>query len=105
MFYGVMRASFREHRVLCVSPRVVAEYFNLCARGRAKKKAAVDAVTSYINAQSLTPMGHKVVVPSDLAEYFFLRTKKDDLCDCLLQAIAVSEWSEMNQWLGGTQSC
>ena len=89
--------------MLCVSPKAVAQYFNLCARGRAKKKAAVDAVISYINAQALTPMGHQVVVPSDLAEYFFLRTKKDDLCDCLLQAIAISEWSEMNQWLGSTQ--
>ena len=107
MLYGTMRATFRGHPVLSVSPRVVAQYFNLCAKGREKKRAAIDLVSSLISgsAESLTPMGHKLVVPPDIAQYFFLRSKKDDLCDCLLQAIALREWSEMNQWLGSTGPC
>ena len=104
MLYGTMKTSLKGFPVLSVSPRIVAQYFNLCAKGRGKKKAAVDLVTSYISGSvvTLTPMGHKVAVTPDIAKYFSLQTKKDDLCDCLLQAVAISEWSEMNQMLDGS---
>ena len=83
--------------VQSVDAKMVAQYFGIRAKNsKAKKKAAVDLVSSILfEKEQPTPMGNNINLSDDLKTYFSNEKKKDDLSDCLLQAIAVIEWGQL----------
>lgn len=80
----------------------VSRYFSInTSKSTVKKKLAVELVRRLIdpNDPLMTPLGNKPGVPKELVGYFEGQSKKDDLSDCLLQALAIMEWSQMAQQL------
>lgn len=80
----------------------VSRYFCINNTKRAvKKKLAVELVRRFLdpNEPLVTPLGNRLDVPSELIKYFEGQSKKDDLSDCMLQALAVMDWSKMAQQL------
>ena len=80
----------------------VGSYFEISGQsGKSKtllkKKAAINLITELITPGSscCTPMGIQADVPELLVNYFNSQKKKDDLSDCLLQALALLDWKTM----------
>ncbi len=91
--------SFPVHSL---SPNRVSRYFGTNGKsGAAKKKMSTEFATKMIDTLDPmeTPLGNTIKVPQDLVEYFKEEKKKDDLSDCLLQAVAVIDWYKMTQKL------
>ena len=84
-----------DGRVQSLLPTRVASYFEIAARGSAKKTAAVGVVKELIGRKSVTPLGEQVNFPEEVVKYFKNSKKKDDLSDCLLQGLCVLDWSTM----------
>ena len=84
---------------ISVEARMVAQYFGIRAgKSQAKKKASIELVSRILSEEEYqTPMGNKLTISDNLKAYFWKEKKKDDLSDCLLQAIAVLEWGQMAQ--------
>lgn len=73
----------QPQKVVSMNARTVQSYFNL-SKGRHKKADAVKKVLDLINGQSLY---HNVTFTSQQIAEFVNNRKKDDLSDCLLQAL------------------
>ena len=71
-------------KVTSINPVAVARYHSL-PTGKEKKSAAVALV------KELLKVG-RIIIPSNLKDFFMNQKKQDDLADCLLQAIAVYEF-------------
>lgn len=105
MLYAVLK-NVKKAPVLSILPMMTSQYFNTQASTTAaKKKASVELVEELIhpNFWRMTPMGNHVHVPDDLFNYFKDQRKKDDLSDCLLQAVAFMEWSQMARTVAGVE--
>ena len=101
MVFAITRLT-RQVPVYSLLAARVSRYFCINNKKRAtKKKLAVDLVRRFLNAYEPleTPLGNRLDVSSELIEYFEGQSKKDDLSDCMLQALAVMDWSQMAQQL------
>ena len=99
MVYATLR-QLRGDPVYSIPPLTLSSYFDIGKSSSSSKKTkAVRLVKGIVEKKQATPFGSDVSVPRDLAEFFNLRKKKDDLSDCLLQALAVIDWRNMSQIL------
>ena len=96
--YAVASTTLSTH-VQSVDAKMVAQYFGISAvKSLAKKKAAIEVVNRLLyEKDNKTPMGNEVSISDQFKANFWKEKKKDDLSDCLLQAIAVFEWGQMAQ--------
>lgn len=96
MVYALLhqRTGASVHSLL---PRQVSGYFDIHSNTSGRKKMkAVTEVKKLIKKESLTPLGGQVIVDQEwIMEEFLSRKKKDDLSDCLLQALTLLDWGHM----------
>jgi len=90
-----------------VDPGRVARYFNYknISNSNSKKKDAVEYVRTQLLNKQPTPYGNVVTLPDTLHQMYFSQKKKDDLSDCLLQAVAFLEWTQITRDLEGEVDC
>lgn len=102
MVFSVFKLT-RSSPVHTLSPGRVSRYFgtNGIAGKGDKKRASVELATALIDPSNplRTPLGNALQVPTHLVQYFTEQRKQDDLSDCLLQAVAVLDWSKMAEQL------
>jgi len=92
--YSVSRLT-KQVPVLTLPSSRVARYFDISKlKTSTKKQKAVELATRITSHDSAitTPLGERVKLSNELLNYFRQEPKKDDLSDCLLQAIAVLDW-------------
>ena len=100
MTYGVLRS--KNSHVYSILPVRVSNYLELSetkAKSKLKKKKAVALVQQLLLEGKETPFGDIVTASEEQLNYFSSQKKKDDLSDCLLQAVAVLDWSHMSRQL------
>ena len=101
MVYAMCQLS-KQASVHTLPPKGVARYFNISNKtSKVKKRLGVKCVTELLDTENpkLTPLGERLTIPTELLEYFKREQKKDDLSDCLLQAVAILDWCHMAQRL------
>ncbi len=105
MVYATLR-ELRGDPVHSIPPQRVSNYFaigkspsNSKSPSNNKKTKAVRMVRDLVESKQATPLGKELLVSQELVEFFNSRKKKDDLSDCLLQALAVLDWKNMSQEL------
>ena len=101
MVYAVCQLS-KQASVYTLPPKGVARYFEISNKTSAvKKRLGVKYVMELLDKETpkLTPLGERLTIPTELLEYFNREKKKDDLSDCLLQAVAILDWCHMTQRL------
>ena len=97
MVYVTLR-HLRGESVHSLPPQRISSYFEIRKSSSASKKTkAVKLVRDLIEGETRTPLGSMVCVSQEMVEFFHSRKKKDDLSDCLLQALAVLDWRSMSQ--------
>ena len=104
MVYATLR-HLRGESVHSFPPQKVSSYFDIGGSSTVSKKMkAVKLVRDLIKGGVQTPLGNKVCVSQEMVEVFLSKKKKDDLSDCLLQALAVLDWKNMSQQLAEDSS-
>lgn len=79
-----------DHNVVSIDPKMVASLFSLQA-GR-KKQDAVRLADKLIADSTLTGITLPPIVPDSSRHYYQNHSKRDDLADALLQALAYHQW-------------
>lgn len=98
MMYALLRS--KGAFVHSLNAKLVAQYFSTSAKTSAtKKRNAVKLVGEVTEEQLRTPLGEKAKFSEESLQFFRTRKKKDDLSDCLLQGLALLDWSHMCQRL------
>ena len=100
MLFAVLKET-RKAPVYSILPSMSSQYFGIARlnKPRVKKQAFVSMTRSLLGVCDSdcekTPMGNELRVSSKIKEYFEEQRKSDDLSDCLLQAVALLEWSQI----------
>ncbi len=82
-----------------VNPKRVSYYFEYDSYHLNKKRAAVWVAKLLLLEEHRTPLGNLVTTSDRILKVFQSHRKKDDLCDAMLQAVAVMEWKKMHEEL------